>query len=122
MRGFIQFLGENWEDDPKTDTHQTRYHVLKTEHWNEAKKNGHIDPKKNAMGHGIWTSTHPVEHYVKKFGGPPGIEHDETEVAITLHKRHFHKPPGGGSADRVTKIKVPLKHIKEVPGPRRPKP
>jgi hypothetical protein len=118
MKRFAEFM-EAWEDSPATDTHQTRYHVLLTKHWNEAKKRGHLDPE-HYEGKRIWTSRHPMKHYDQKFGdGRPGLEHDETEVAITLHKRHFHEPPGGGSADRVTKIKVPLKHVKEVENERR---
>jgi hypothetical protein len=96
----------------------TRYHTLKTAYWQQAQKRGYLDPKSYEMGHGIWTSTHPDEYYSKKMGaGFHGVGPDETEIAINLHPRHYLPTPGneqGGSADRVTKIKIPLKRVSVV--------
>ena len=94
-----------------------RYHVLKTAHWEEAKARGYLDPKVYEMGEGIWTAEHPFQWYSEKYGGGnTKIMPDEIELEIRLPKKAWRMPLGGGTADRVTKQRIPLKNITIVGG------
>lgn len=98
---------------------QTRYHFTKRAYWEEAQKKGYLDPSKYSTGM-IWTSTHPDEWYAgresdHKFSS---LQKDEVELALTIPARNILPTPGnkgGGSADRVTRVKIPVKNITEIP-------
>ena len=91
----------------------TRYHDVEAKHWDAAQKRGYLDPTKYTDKK-IWTSEHPDKWYRDKFGVPHALEKGTVNLAITLHPRYFHEPPGGGSADRVTNIKIPTSRVQEV--------
>lgn len=99
----------------------TRYHVTKTKYWEKAQKEGGLDPLKY-KGKKVWTSTHPVEYYNKKFGMPNAeFPPDEVELAITLPAKEFRPSKGDDpdAPDRITRVKIPLSAIKVVEQPKR---
>lgn len=96
----------------------TRYHTTKRAYWQKAQKTGVLNPNSYTTKK-IWTSTYPDDHYAKQFGIPyNGHAPDDVELAITLPAKAYLPTPGeegGGSADRITKEKIPISNIREVP-------
>ena len=111
MGTFKAFLSEA---NKSAEDLETRYHTVKTKHWERAQQQGHLNPRQY-LGQKIWTSKHPTEHYQKAFPGHHGLDKDHVELAITLPKSSFKLPRGltpDDTADRVTDHKVSLDHVK----------
>jgi DNA topoisomerase I len=112
------FHGNQWTEG--SGSQETRYHTVKSKHWEQIKNQGYLDPMQYEDKN-IWSSKKSTTEYERELGTHEGtaIHDDEIEMEITGPSSKFKVPKdltADDTSDRVTNERIPLSHIRIIRG------